>query len=159
LLLLSSSSSSSSLPFCRVFTITHYPWNKPCFYGEQCFSYSIVTIYETRNVISRVECCVRLRYYFLKYQCSAKYGCFLQFVDFGFSWYFAQVFSEWLCDISSCSYYFWFIIIIIIINFLLITLATSVILSVPRKWLLGVPVRTCSSVLRPTLSRNRSSRY
>jgi hypothetical protein len=102
----------------------------------------------------------------LKYVCSAKYGRFLQFVDFVFTWKFAQVFSELLFNGSSCPYYFWFIIIttttnttIIIINFLLIILATRVILSVSPKWLLGVTVSTCSSVLRPTHSRYRSSRY
>ena len=32
--------------------------------------------------------------YFLKYVCSAQYGCFLEFLDFMFSWNAAHVFSE-----------------------------------------------------------------
>ena len=33
---------------------------------------------------------------FPKYVCGAQYGCFLEFLDFMFSWYVAHVFSEWL---------------------------------------------------------------
>ena len=35
-----------------------YTCNKPCSYGTQCYSYSVVTIYATCNVISHVQCSV-----------------------------------------------------------------------------------------------------
>ena len=60
------------------------------------------------------------------YVCSAQYDCFLEFLDFMFSWSVAQVFSKWLSNSPSRPYYYWyhlcfyiphvlFIIIIIII--------------------------------------------
>ena len=41
----------------------------------------VVTIYATCYVISHVECCVLLHYYFPQCVDSAQYGCFLQFLD------------------------------------------------------------------------------
>ena len=38
-----------------------------------------------------VESIVLLHKFFPKYVCSAEYGCFLEFLDFMFSWYFAHV--------------------------------------------------------------------
>ena len=55
-----------------------------------------------------VESFVFLHQYFSKYVCSAQYGCFLLFLDFMFSWYVAHVFSEWLWNSPSRSYYYWY---------------------------------------------------
>jgi len=37
---------------------------------------------------------VLLDSHFLQYVCSAKYGCFLQFLNFMLSWYVTQLLSE-----------------------------------------------------------------
>ena len=40
--------------------------------------------------------------------CSAQYGCFLEFLDFMFSWYVAEVFSEWFWNSPSRPCYYWY---------------------------------------------------
>ena len=40
--------------------------------------------------------------------CSAQYGCFLQFLDFMFSWYVAHVFSKCLWNSPSRPYCYWY---------------------------------------------------
>ena len=62
--------------------------------GTQCCSCSVVTIHDAYIVTFSVESIVILHYYFPKYVCSVHYGCFLEFLDFMFSWYVAHIFSE-----------------------------------------------------------------
>ena len=50
-------------------------WNTPCFYDTECYSYSVVTLYSTCNVICDNKPFVLLHYYNSQYVCSAKYGC------------------------------------------------------------------------------------
>jgi len=45
-------------------------------------------------LIFSVASIVFLHWHFPKYVCSAQYGCFLEFLDFVFSWYVAHVFSK-----------------------------------------------------------------
>ena len=54
-----------------------YSWDKLWPQGIQCCSYSVVTIHGAYIVSFIVESIVLLHYYFPKYVCSAKYGCFL----------------------------------------------------------------------------------
>jgi len=64
--------------------------------GNTVLQLFFVIIHGAYIVSFNVESIVILRKYFLKYECSAQYGCFLYFLDFTFSWYVAHVFSELL---------------------------------------------------------------
>ena len=53
--------------------------------------------------------------------CSAQYGCFLEFIEFMFSWYVAHVFSKGLWNSPTRPYYYWYHLLLLLLLLLLLS--------------------------------------
>jgi len=84
-----------------------HTWNKPCFYGTQCCSCSVVALYATCSVISPAKYVSYLHISTSHSLCAEhNMALLLQFLTFLLSWYVAEVLSEWFWNGSSRPYFY-----------------------------------------------------